>query len=445
MLANLLVPTKTAPVFDAAAFPQTGAEGKATLDFAALLPGAEAPETAENDVATARHEAIEAMAITAQHPTQPGVDAAMLVANVPLVAESGKILPPAAATPLVTEIRLPVEDGENAPAPALSVGLGSALPPVAQPPTPAVPNVPPADPAQSQRGGATASDMHHTGARQGVADAGAPNVTAKPAPNTAAPVAVTLQVASVAERTVSADPVPAARSVEAVAHTSAFGSSARGASAEDAETTDRGPAPDRARLPLRSAADLPRFQIATDTAATALVGSAAMGEIKAEGAIPVITARSSLEAPVLRELNRIVETLASAREAIGTGSATLALNHAEFGALSLRFDQRADGMLSVQLAAADADAQQAVASAVAERPIAAPGEAGAASNNAQSQGQSNSQQSGNSGLGRGALADRDGHSANPETQRDQPRERHRDSPRGPDAGDRGTRRSGIYA
>jgi hypothetical protein len=191
-------------------------------------------------------------------------------------------------------------------------------------------------------------------------------------------------------------------------------------------------------MPIKAAADLPRFHAAIDAMPAPTLAIAA--EPALEGAQPITAVRPALEAPALRELTRIVETLASAREALGAGSATLALDHAEFGALSLRFDQRGDGLLSVQLSAADPETHQAVTAAVAAVP------ADAAGSSTQSHTQSQAQaQNGNAASQRGAAAERESQSANAETQRDQRGERQRNDARGEEPGQRGQRRSGIYA
>lgn len=143
---------------------------------------------------------------------------------------------------------------------------------------------------------------------------------------------------------------------------------------------------------------------AQTAAAAPVAAQAASGaERPADGAQPFTPARPSLETQVARELGRIVDSLASAREALSAGTATLAVSHDEFGELSLRFDQRRDGQLAVQISAADPEAHRAVAAAVAERPAFAQSDAGGANGQ---QGQSAP-----GGAGRGAAAERDGSGA----------------------------------
>lgn len=145
--------------------------------------------------------------------------------------------------------------------------------------------------------------------------------------------------------------------------------------------------------------------------------AAAVPVAPAADAAPTFAAdRPAIETGIARELSRIVDSLASAREAMVAKGATLALDHAEFGELSLRFDQRRDGQLGVQIAAADPDAHRAVAAAVADRPAFAQPDAS----------QQNTQ-AGGSASARGALADREGGSGEGHSAR---HERHEERRRG---------------
>ncbi|WP_160325584.1 hypothetical protein [Pelagerythrobacter marensis] len=112
----------------------------------------------------------------------------------------------------------------------------------------------------------------------------------------------------------------------------------------------------------------------------------APGAPNVETSNPFSADKPAIETQVARELGRIVDSLASAREAFSAKAATLALDHAEFGEVSLRFDQRRDGQLAVQLSAADPDAHRAIAAAVAERPALAAGDNGSAGTNNQTGG-----------------------------------------------------------
>ena len=130
-----------------------------------------------------------------------------------------------------------------------------------------------------------------------------------------------------------------------------------------------------------------------------------------EGATPFSADKPAIETPLARELGRIVDSLASAREAVTAKAATLALDHAEFGDLSLRFDQRRDGQLSVQLSAADPEAHRAIAAAVAERP--APAFAQGDGAPANGTGQAGSGPSARAGAEREGNADGHGPDGNP--------------------------------
>lgn len=80
------------------------------------------------------------------------------------------------------------------------------------------------------------------------------------------------------------------------------------------------------------------------------------------------------------DLAQVVERLAAAREAFAPAAAAMAIEHSEFGELSLRFEQRRDGQLAVQLAATDPEAHRAIVAAVAaERSNAAGSQSGQSS------------------------------------------------------------------
>ena len=69
-----------------------------------------------------------------------------------------------------------------------------------------------------------------------------------------------------------------------------------------------------------------------------------------------------------QDLTQIVDRLAAAREALAPATTALAVNHAEFGELSLRFDQQRDGHLAVHIAASNPEAQRAMAVAAGQQP-----------------------------------------------------------------------------
>lgn len=116
---------------------------------------------------------------------------------------------------------------------------------------------------------------------------------------------------------------------------------------------------------------------------------------------------------VLHDLTQIVDRLAAAREALAPASAALAIKHAQFGEISLRFDQQQDGRLTAEIASPDAETHRAIAHAVAtER-----GQGGEANTSA-----SSSQQQGGQPL-RGQTAERDSAGSQGEQRQEQARQR----------------------
>ena len=207
-------------------------------------------------------------------------------------------------------------------------------------------------------------------------------------------------------------------------------------SAQRDSSGEQRPAAELAARPAAKAATEAAPMPFASTPAAPVVGQAS-AEPATDGARPFATERPGLESQVARELSRIVDSLSAAREALTAKTATLALDHAEFGEISLRFDQRRDGQLAVQLSAADPDTHRAVAAAVAERPAFAQSDAGA---NAQQQGQA-----GANGSARGAPADRDGEAASNNPARQERDQQQRGQARGDDTDRSGQRRSGIFA
>lgn len=206
------------------------------------------------------------------------------------------------------------------------------------------------------------------------------------------------------------------------------------------------PAADAAKAPGKVTAEAAGMQQTAPALAPAPAPAPA-APVAANPAAPAANAAPSfaadkpaLETQVVRELSRIVDSLASAREALTAKAATLAIDHAEFGELSLRFDQRRDGQLAVQLAAADPDVHRAIAAAVADRPAFAQADQNA------SGGQQNAQTS-----ARGSLADREGGSAEGNAPRQERHDERRrgdsDTTRGTTSGKgtRGDGNSAIYA
>ena len=207
----------------------------------------------------------------------------------------------------------------------------------------------------------------------------------------------------------------------------------------DPAAGDRPAAEPAVKAPGRIAAEPASIQAPAPVQPT--VVAAATSAAAASDAAPSFTAdKPVMETGIARELSRIVDSLASAREAMTAKGATLALDHAEFGELSLRFDQRRDGQLGVQIAAADPEAHRAVAAAVADRPAFTQGDGSAPGS------QQNAQSGGNASARGGSLADREGGSAEGNAPH---RERHEDRRRADtDTSGQGARRgdgSAIYA
>jgi len=65
------------------------------------------------------------------------------------------------------------------------------------------------------------------------------------------------------------------------------------------------------------------------------------------------------------DIDAALDKLVAAREALAPAHAAVAIDHAEFGAVSIRFEQSADGRLSAELSSADPGLQRAVTAAAA--------------------------------------------------------------------------------
>jgi len=159
---------------------------------------------------------------------------------------------------------------------------------------------------------------------------------------------------------------------------------------------------------------------------------------------PALTAsgevRPSMPADALQDLTRIVDRLTAAREVFAPATEALFIDHAEFGELSLRFDQRRDGLLSVQLSASNPEAHRAVVQAVGAQAFHSPADG-------QPQGQSQTQSQTQSQAARGGLADRENASANGHAaHRDQPGpEGRQPRERAPHVAQGGRQPAGIFA
>jgi len=114
-----------------------------------------------------------------------------------------------------------------------------------------------------------------------------------------------------------------------------------------------------AEQPLRFSAAPPATQAGEAQAAPLSFAPAALP------ASPNVAALATAPGPALQDISAIVARLASAREALAPATASLSLDHAEFGELRLRFEQQQDGQLVVGLSASNAEAHRAVAAALA--------------------------------------------------------------------------------
>lgn len=89
----------------------------------------------------------------------------------------------------------------------------------------------------------------------------------------------------------------------------------------------------------------------------------------ATAATPIATAPAAM--PSAADINAALDRLVAAREALMPAEAALAVEHSEFGEISIRFEQGSDGRLSAELRAADPELQRAVtAAAGADRGLA---------------------------------------------------------------------------
>src|SRR5690606_18253842 len=93
----------------------------------------------------------------------------------------------------------------------------------------------------------------------------------------------------------------------------------------------------------------------------------------ATAATPIATPPATAPAamPSAADINAALDRLVAAREALMPAEAALAVEHSEFGEISIRFEQGSDGRLSAELRAADPELQRAVtAAAGADRGLA---------------------------------------------------------------------------
>lgn len=468
MISQLLSKAKLPSIFDlGAAVPAEGGDGGKTGGFSSLLNALGGPSS---EAATAAMASLEgetpaaAAAVTLASPGEGGLSAAA-------VAATGKTLPlalPVLAVPAT---------GEGDPAdPTLSLAATSEIPNPASPETAGEGEAQDSEKAvvavveatavaailsnqlPSQATAITADKAASTAATAQSAtrafvtplplgpvnDRASASVIAAPARSEPAPApSVALQVAPLPangdQQATPRDALAAARGADASA-VERGAANAGDRSAQRDPSGEQRAAPELAARPAAKAtAETAPIQFsAAQSATTAPVVAQASAEPATDGVRPFAAERPGLETQVARELSRIVDSLSAAREALAAKTATLAFDHADFGELSLRFDQRRDGQLAVQLSAADPDAHRAVAAAVAERPAFAQTDTGA---NSQQQGQTTA-----NGSARGAAGEREGNAAGNNAARQDRNEQQRgQQARADDTNRGGAGRSGIFA
>ena len=96
---------------------------------------------------------------------------------------------------------------------------------------------------------------------------------------------------------------------------------------------------------------------------SAPVSAASADPISAVPGAQAASAPAQVFAPA--DITAALDRLVAAREALMPAEAAVAIDHSEFGKISIRFEQSPDGQLSAELRAADPEVQRAVTAAVA--------------------------------------------------------------------------------
>lgn len=129
-----------------------------------------------------------------------------------------------------------------------------------------------------------------------------------------------------------------------------------------------------ATKPATSAAPAPAAPVATNAPVAPQEGLSlevsriAGGETAASAAPSIPTARHDGDSPVRpQEFTALVDRLVAAREASVQRDASIVVNHADFGPVTMRFEQK-DAGLSVALSSADPEFSRAVTAAAAALP-----------------------------------------------------------------------------
>ncbi|WP_347304360.1 hypothetical protein V5740_07085 [Croceibacterium sp. TMG7-5b_MA50] len=241
-------------------------------------------------------------------------------------------------------------------------------------------------------------------------------------------------------------PTPVLTAAPVSAGTVPFAGAARDRTAETASPQTAVTAPGAPAAVTLVAADLP---VAASGERSTMPGlpSAAMPRAAQSPALDLQSVAGAVDQAVtipaapqaqplaMQDLTQIVERLAAAREAVAPVSTQLAVDHADFGPLSLSIEQGRGGELAIQVAAADTDSQAALVAAMAGADLP---HFDSAPDRRESPPERESARPG--GEGRGQQQGRDGFAGQPHSRFDQSRREQQQQPVG-----HGEARSGTYA
>ncbi|GEM_PF-2174489 len=202
-----------------------------------------------------------------------------------------------------------------------------------------------------------------------------------------APAVATLRTAPVMERwaarqgdaqpraqhpvSAPAEAAPASADAPALTLRMAQDADAAAPASDRRETMAEGRAAPAPRLAATAEREIERPRMAASTAtasgttSTTAPSFSATTPALAVDSAPVTTSLRAQGHEQMADLAQIVDRLAAAREALAPAKAALSIDHAEFGELTLRFDQGQDGRLTAELAGANAETHRAVAHALA--------------------------------------------------------------------------------
>lgn len=333
--SSLLISTALPPL-SAGGLPVESADTKAAAGFAELLNGLSASLTMPTEEQAAEEQT------SADH----AAPAAAIAAKTAI--ETGKILPaalPEAAkeaghTSLSAERAAEeMPAGENEDTEPKIIAADAALPFLSLP--------------QSERPAAPAAKAAAT----------------QTAPSTAAPVVPPVQ-GKVAGKQGVESAAAEARSAPTVQITATTETAAFQAGSQNAGDAHREAPARPIRIADQARAEMPVLQ---QPVASAPIVSAPADAAAPAPVVPLATAPAAAPSPF--DINAVLDRLVAAREALMPAEAALAVQHSEFGEISIRIEQGSDGRLSAELSAADPELQRAVNAALAsERGSTAGGE-----------------------------------------------------------------------